>query len=387
MSSRSDQVGSQTGFHAGLKGVIAAESQICFIDGERGILRYRGYDIRDLAEHSTFEETTYLLHYGELPTKEELERFSEELKEQRVLPEKELDMIRCVPKRTLPMDVLRTMVSALASFDPEADEISEEASRRKAIKLIAKMPTILAAFERVRQGLEPIPPSKDLGHAANFLYMLSGERPDEISARIFDVCLILHADHGFNASTFSARVTAATLADLYSAITSAIATLKGPLHGGANTRVLGMLQTIGSVHKVRAHLEGMLARNERIWGLGHRVYKTKDPRAIVLEGLIEELVAARGSDELYEVAREVERVGTELLAKKGAYPNVDFYSAVVYRMLGIPADLFTPIFAISRVSGWTAHVLEQYKDNVLIRPRAQYVGPPERPYVPIEERG
>jgi citrate synthase len=380
-------MGSQAEFQAGLKGIIVAQSHICFIDGERGLLRYRGYDIRELARYSTFEETTYLLHYGELPTHEELERFSQELKEQRVLSEKEPEMICCVPKRTLPMDVLRTMVSALASFDPEADDISEEANRSKAIRLIAKMPTILAAFERIRQGLEPIPPAEDLGHAANFLYMLSGERPDEVSSHIFDVCLILHADHGFNASTFSARVTAATLADLYSAITSAISTLKGPLHGGANTRVLGMLQTIGSVHKVRAHLEGMLARNERIWGLGHRVYKTKDPRAIVLEGLIEELAAARGSDELYEVAREVERVGTELLAQKGAYPNVDFYSAVVYRMLGIPADLFTPIFAISRVSGWTAHVLEQYRDNVLIRPRAQYIGPPERPYVPIEERG
>lgn len=370
----------------GLKNVVAADSTICFIDGERGILRYRGYDIQELAERSTFEETAYLLHYGELPTREQLERFSDELRTQRALPEGALAVLRELPRESLPMDVLRTVVSALAHFDPEAPDDSEEANRRKAQRLIARFPTILAAFHRLREGEDPIPPKEDLSHAANFLYMLSGGVPDETSARVFDVCLILHADHGFNASTFSARVTASTLSDIYSAITSAIGTLKGPLHGGANLRVLRMLQEIGSVERVREHVEGMIARKERIWGLGHRVYKTKDPRAFALETLIVELAQARGESPLYRIAREVEKVGTELLGAKGIYPNVDFYSAVVYDMLGIPHDLFTPIFAVSRVSGWTAHVLEQYGANVLMRPRARYTGPDRREYVPLEQR-
>ncbi len=373
-------------YRPGLKNVIAAQSKICFIDGEKGVLRYRGYDIQELAEHSTFEETTYLLHYGELPTRTQLQEFTQELAAQRTLPAGTLAILRELPKESLPMDVLRTVVSALAHFDPEAQDDSEGANRRKAMRLIAQVPTVLAAFQRLRQGQEPVAPRSDLGHAANFLYMLSGEAPDETSARVFDVCLILHADHGFNASTFSARVTASTLSDIYSAITSAIGTLKGPLHGGANTRVLQMLKGIGSVENVRPHVEGMLARGEKIWGLGHRVYKTKDPRAFALEKLIVELAKVRGESPLYQIAREVEKVGTELLADKGIYPNVDFYSAVVYDMLGIPTDFFTPIFAVSRVSGWTAHVLEQYSDNVLLRPRAQYVGPERREYVPIEQR-
>lgn len=377
----------QSELHAGLKGIVIAESTICFIDGEKGVLRYRGYDIQDLARNSTFEETAYLLLRGELPRKEELERFSQDLKERRALSEIELGVLRSLPKEALPMDVLRTMVSTVALFDPEIEDASEEANHRKALKLIAVIPTILAAFDRLRRGLEPVSPKEELDHAANFLYMLTGEEPDPTSAHVFDVCLILHAEHGFNASTFSARVTASTLSDIYSAITSAIGTLKGPLHGGANTRVLKMLQEIGSVEKVRSHIEGMLERKERIWGLGHRVYKTKDPRATVLQELIEELAAARGGSPLYDIAREVERVGTELLGEKGIYPNVDFYSAVVYHMLGIPTDLFTPIFALSRVSGWTAQVLEQYRENVLIRPRARYVGPERRSYVPIDQRG
>jgi len=369
-----------------LKNVVAAESKICFIDGERGVLRYRGYDIQELAEHSTFEETAYLLHYGELPTRAQLERFSDDLRAERALPEGILAVLRELPKESLPMDALRTAVSALAHFDPEAPDDSEEANRRKSVRLIARFPTILAAFHRLREGEEPLSPRGDLSHAANFLYMLSGEVPDETSAHVFDVCLILHADHGFNASTFSARVTASTLSDLYSAITSAIGTLKGPLHGGANIRVLRMLQAIGSPERVEEHVRGMLERGERIWGLGHRVYKTKDPRAYALEKLIVRLAEVRGESPLYQIAREVERVGTELLKEKGIYPNVDFYSAVVYDMLGIPHDLFTPIFAVSRVAGWTAHVLEQYQDNVLMRPRAQYTVPNRRAYVPLERR-
>jgi citrate synthase len=379
-------VSDQTELHEGLKGVVIGQSSLCFIDGERGILRYRGYNIEDLAKHSTYEETAYLLTYGSLPTLKELERFSQELNEHRALSDVELKILRAFPANVLPMDVLRTMVSVSALVDPEASISSEKAHQNKAIKLIAKFPTILATYDRLRRNVNPVAPHSSLGHAANFLYMHSGREPDETSARVFDVCLILHAEHGFNASTFAARVTASTMSDLCSAISSAVGTLKGPLHGGANAEVLDMLQSMGSVKDVRSQIEGMLARKEKIWGMGHRVYKTKDPRAFILQALIERLAEVRGEDPLYEIAREVERVGTELLGKKGIYPNVDFYSAIVYHMLGIPRDLFTPLFALSRVSGWAAHVLEQYRHNVLIRPQEQYVGPDERPYIPIDDR-
>lgn len=375
-----------TELHAGLKGVVIAESTICYIDGEHGLLRYRGYDIEELAEHSTYEETAYLLLYGDLPTREQLQQFEQELKNHRTLSDTELEVLRSLPKSASPMDILRTMISAIALRDPEADDLSEKANQNKAIKLIAKFPTILAAHDRLRRHAKPLAPKNTLNHAANFLYMLSGQEPNETSARTFDVCLILHADHGFNASTFAARVTASTLSDLYSAVTAAIGTLKGPLHGGANAQVLDMLQAIGAVNNVRSHLEGMLARKEKIWGMGHRVYKTKDPRAFILQSLIEQLAGTCGAAPLYDIAREVEKIGTELLRQKGIYPNVDFYSAVIYHMLGIPQDLFTPIFALSRVSGWTAHVLEQYRKNVLIRPQERYVGPSERSYVPIAQR-
>lgn len=374
------------GLQAGLKGVVIAQSTICFIDGERGVLRYRGYDIEDLAQHSTYEETAYLLTCGDLPTPDELRPFSQALKDHRDLSDTELKILRTLPKEAPPMDVLRTVVSVSALFDPEADDVSEKANQNKTFKLIAKIPTILATYERIRRNVKPVAPHRSLGHAANFLYMLSGEEPDETSAHVFDVCLILHADHGFNASTFAARVTASTLSDLYSSITAAIGTLKGPLHGGANAQVLEMLQTIDSVKHVRSHIEGMLARKGKIWGMGHRVYKTKDPRAFILQSLIEQLAHVRGQDPLYAIAREVEKVSVELLGKKGIYPNVDFYSAVAYHMLGIPVDLFTPIFALSRVSGWAAHVLEQYRNNVLIRPQEQYIGPKARTYTPINQR-
>lgn len=373
-------------FRPGLKGVIVAESDICFIDGERGILRYRGYDIKDLAQHSSFEEATYLLHYGELPTREELAQFSREIRALRPLSQEELKLLRALPDDALPMDMLRTMVSAAGSFDPQGEDDSEEARRRRALRIVAIIPTILAAGERVRRGLDPIPSREDLNHGANFLYMLTGEEPDETSAHVYDVCLVLHADHGFNASTFSARVTASTLSDLYSAITAAIATLKGPLHGGANLRVINMLEEIGSVDRVRPYIEDRLEKKAKIFGMGHRVYKTKDPRAYILETLIDDLAEVRGENRLYRVGREVEKVATELLAPKGVYPNVDFYSGIICQMLGIPKHLAPPLFALSRVSGWTAHVLEQLADNVLIRPRSRYTGPGERAYVPIERR-
>ncbi|OGF57723.1 MAG: citrate synthase [Candidatus Fraserbacteria bacterium RBG_16_55_9] len=375
-----------TELHAGLKGVVIGQSTICFIDGERGLLRYRGYDIEDLAKYSTYEETAYLLTYGKLPTHGELRQFSQALKEHRTLSGTELEILHALPKEAPPMDVLRSLVSVSALFDPEADDPAERANQNKVFKLIAKIPTILAAYDRVRRNVKPVAPHRSLGHAVNFLYMLSGEEPNETSARVFDVCLILHAEHGFNASTFAARVTASTLSDLYSSVTAAIGTLKGLLHGGANAQVLEMLQAIDSVKNVRSHIEGMIARKEKVWGMGHRVYKTKDPRAYILQGLIEQLASVSGQDPLYNIAREVEKVSIELLGKKGIYPNVDFYTAVAYHMLGIPLDLFTPIFALSRVSGWTAHVLEQYRHNALIRPQEQYVGPGERTYTPIDQR-
>ena len=376
----------ETVFRPGLKGVILAESDVCMIDGERGVLRYRGYDIGDLAAQSTYEETAYLLLEGRLPTANELSEFSAELRRQRALSAEELDVLASLPNGSTPMDALRTMMSAIGGSDPQAEAMDEAENRRKALRVIAVVPTVLAGFHLLREGQAPIAPSEELGHAANFLHMLTGEAPDATSARVFDVCLVLHADHGFNASTFAARVAASTLADIYSAMTAAVATLKGPLHGGANARVLQMLESIGEAERVRETLETMLANKQRIWGLGHRVYTTKDPRAGALESLIDDLADVRGASPLYRVAKEVEAVGTELLGAKGIYPNVDFYSGVCYHMLGIPTDLFTPIFAMGRISGWATHVLEQYAENTLIRPRARYTGPEHAEYVPLSDR-
>lgn len=376
----------ETVFRPGLKGVILAESDVCLINGAQGVLRYRGFDISDLAAQSTFEETTYLLLEGKLPTERELEAFSQELRDQRTLSAEELAVLTSMPQDATPMDVLRTMMSAVGGSDPKAEDMDQAENRRKALRVVAVVPTILAGYHRLREGQEPLPPHVTLGHAANFLYMLTGEEHDATSARVFDVCLVLHADHGFNASTFAARVAASTLGDVYSAMTAAVATLKGPLHGGANARVLHMLEEIGELARVRDRLESMLANKERIWGMGHRVYKTKDPRAVALESLIDELASVRGESDLYRVAKEVESVGTDLLGDKGIYPNVDFYSGVCYNMLGIPTDLFTPIFAMGRISGWATHVLEQYAENVLIRPRGRYKGPEHSEYVPLSER-
>jgi citrate synthase len=369
---------------AGLEDVVAADSQICDIDGKLGKLSYFGVDIHDLANHSSFEETAYLLWHGVLPTRAQLEELKTQLRTHRALPEPLLAMMRLLPKETRPMDVLRTMVSALASFVPNAHDISEAARFEHAIRLTAVFPTIVASWERLRNGQEPIAPLKEGNHATNFLYMLRGTMPDEYTAHVLDIALILHADHELNASTFAARVTAGTLADMYAAITSAIGTLSGPLHGGANEQVMRTLQRIGEPDKTEEYIAGALERHERVMGFGHRVYRTEDPRATHLRAMSEELGKRNNDLRWFTISRRIEEY---MKAHKGLYPNVDFYSASTYYMMGIPVDLDTTIFACSRISGWTAHIIEQYAHNRLIRPRAEYVGPKNVPYVPIDERG
>lgn len=368
----------------GLEDVVAAHSQICDLDGVRGRLLYYGLDIHDLARYSTFEETAYLLWHGTLPTKAQLVDITAQFQANRAIPPQVSELMRLFPRSATPMDVLRTTVSALASFDPDAGDNSVEANRRRAIRLTAILPTIVAAWDHLRNGKEPVEPLASGSHAANFLYMLKGEQPDEEIARMLDVVLILHADHELNASTFAARVTAATLASMYSAVTSAIGALSGPLHGGANEQVMRMLLKIGEADKAEVYIAGAIERKERIMGFGHRVYRTEDPRATHLRQFSKELGERTGDTRWYEMSHTIEEYMKE---HKGLYANVDFYSASVYYMMGIPVDLDTPVFACSRMSGWTAHVLEQYANNRLIRPRAEYVGPKDVRYVPIEERG
>jgi citrate synthase len=372
------------GFKAGLEDVVVGESQICFIDGREGRLVYRGYDIHDLVNHdASFEEVTYLLWYGHLPSRPELAAFDRELKSQRALPAAVLDLIRSAPKGVHPMEILRTAISDLGMYDPDGEDESREAHFRKAVRLTAQMATAVAAIERVRQGQAPIAPDPSLDHAENFLYMLWERRPTDLEARVFRAALVMHADHELNASTFSARVTAATLADIYSAIVSAIGTLRGPLHGGANEQVMRMLLEIGSVDRAEAYIRQALAEKRKIMGFGHRVYKTEDPRATHLRQMSHDVGERAGDTRWYEMSRVVERV---VLEEKKLYPNVDFYSASTYYMMGLPIELFTPIFAVSRISGWLAHVLEQYDHNRIIRPRAEYVGPERLTYVPLDRR-
>ncbi|MFO7169218.1 MAG: citrate synthase [Chloroflexota bacterium] len=368
----------------GLEGVVAASTAISYIDGVNGRLFYRGIDINELAEHSTFEETTALLWYGKLPTTQQLESFNHKLVTNRQIPNEVLALMMAMPKKTTPMEVLRTAISALSSYDPEDLDNSLEANVHKSTRLTASMPTIVAAWERIRNNQWPILPSTHLSHAANFLYMLTGKEPDPRAAKVLDTCLILHADHGLNASTFAARITASTLSDLHSAIVSAIGTLKGPLHGGANEQVMRMLLEIGDVDRAEQYVRGALAAKKKIMGFGHRVYKADDPRAAWLQRLSKDLAYSTGTPRWYEIS---ERVRQAVQSQKALPVNVDFYSASVYYTLGIPIDMFTPIFAISRVAGWTAHVYEQYSDNRLIRPESEYIGPMDVPYVPIEERG
>jgi len=367
----------------GLEGIVAAHSRICLVDGVEGRMLYEGYDIHDLADHASFEEVAYLLWHGDLPTRAQLDALNRELRGARTLPEPVTAIVTGVPKDALPMDVLRTAVSALGVYDPDARDNTQPANVRKSVRLTAQIATAVAAIDRARNGKPPVAPDPGLGHAANFLYMLRGERPDATATRAVDIALILHADHELNASTFSARVTAATLADMHSAITSAIGTLKGPLHGGANEAVMRLLLKIGDVSKAVPTIKQMLADHEKIMGFGHRVYKTEDPRATHLRKMSEELCRQTGQLKWYEMSREIEKY---MLAEKHLHCNVDFYSATCYYALGIPIDLFTPVFAVSRISGWSAHVLEQFADNRLIRPRAEYVGPLNRTYVPIDQR-
>jgi citrate synthase len=371
---------------AGLEDTVATSSAICYLDGERGVLAYCGYDIHDLARHATFEEVCFLLWHRRLPTRAELGDLQAQLTAARTLPEPVLRLMRTLPASNA-MDTLRTVTSALGHYDPDADDNSTKANERKAIRLTAQISSVVATMGRLQAGGGPIQPDPVLGHAANFLYMLTGDRPSGLATRAFDVALVLHADHELNASTFAARVAAATLTDLHSAIVAAIGTLKGPLHGGANADVMRMLLEIGSggpVDKAEEVVRAKLARKEKIPGFGHRVYHTEDPRATHLRQMSRDLGQRAGEPAWFEMSQRIEAL---VKAEKKLNANVDFYSASTYHALGIPIELFTPIFAVSRISGWTAHALEQYANNRLIRPRAEYVGPayPQR-YHPLEDR-
>jgi citrate synthase len=368
----------------GLADVVAAETALSDIDGKVGRLWYNGYDIHDLAPKATFEEVVFLLHKQRLPRRRELEELSERLAGERELDPFTRDLMRMLGKLASPMPMLRTAVSASSAYDPDEGDSSAEANERKAMRLIARFATIVAAYQRFRAGQEPIAPNPTLSHAANFLYMLKGEEPDEEAGRAMDLCLVLHADHTMNASTFTARVIASTLSDMYSAIAGAIGALRGPLHGGANEQVMKMLKEIREVDKVESFIKEKISRKELIMGFGHRVYKAEDPRATHLRRLSRELGERAGDTRWYDLSERIEKV---VMEEKGLYPNVDFYAASVYYYLGIPIDLFTPVFAVSRVSGWTAHVREQLSNNKLIRPDSEYVGPKDQTYVPIDQRG
>ncbi|MGI9071142.1 MAG: citrate synthase [Bryobacteraceae bacterium] len=372
------------GAGAGLEGVVATSSKICFIDGSQGVLSYFGYNIHTLADHATFEEVIYLLWNGKLPNKQELAELKSALIAERELPNEVVDFLRRVPKGSAPMDVLRTAVSMLSLYDPLAADNSDEANVKKAVKLMARTPTLVTSYDRLRNGKEIVPGDPNLGYAANVLATLTGKKPDDVMEHAFDVALILHADHELNASTFAARVTAATLSDIYSAVTSAIGALKGPLHGGANEDVIRRLLATTSADDAVEKVTKDLSNKIKIAGFGHRVYRAVDPRAIHLKKLSEELGRRTGHTELYEKSARVEQTVHEL---KDLNANVDFYSASTYYSLGIPPDLFTPIFAVSRMSGWTAHILEQYRNNRLIRPRADYQGAPDgQEWVPVDQR-
>ena len=374
---------------AGLQDVVAAPSRICFIDGEQGILAYGGYNIHDLAEKSNFEEVIYLLWHGRMPNKAELAELAQSLAENRAIPTEIVALLKSFPTTAKPMDVLRTAISALGIYDPETADNSIEANWRKAVRVTSQLATVVAAFQRIRQGLEPLEPKTTLSHAGSFLWLLNGTEPSEVETKALDIALILHADHEFNASTFAARVTVATLTDMYSAITSAIGTLAGPLHGGANEAVMKMLLEIGDADKVDEYMADAFATGKKIMGFGHRVYHTEDPRATHLREMSEATAKRQGETKWFDMSKRIEELVIAEMDRKGKKirANVDFYSASTYHMLGIPIDLFTPIFAISRISGWTAHVMEQYNNNRLIRPRADYTGAlPSVEYVALENR-
>ncbi|MBE9258833.1 MULTISPECIES: citrate synthase [Aphanizomenonaceae] len=373
-------------YKPGLEGIPAAQSSISYVDGQKGILEYRGIRIEELAEKSTFLETAYLLIWGELPNEEELKAFEHEVLFHRRIKYRIRDMMKCFPESGHPMDALQASAAALGLFYSRRDLHNPVYIRTAAVRLIATIPTMVAAFQLMRQGNDPVKPRDDLNYAANFLYMLNEKEPDPLAAKIFDICLILHVEHTMNASTFSARVTASTLTDPYAVVASAVGTLGGPLHGGANEEVIQMLEDIGSVENVVPYVDDLLKRKAKIMGFGHRVYKVKDPRATILQSLAEQLFEKFGYDEYYEIAVEMERVVSEKLGGKGIYPNVDFYSGLVYRKMGIPTDLFTPVFAIARVAGWLAHWKEQLVENRIFRPTQIYSGRHEIAYTPIDQR-
>ena len=368
---------------AGLRGVVAAQSSIGDVNGEEGKLIYQGYDIHDLAENSTFEEVVFLLWNGRLPKQEELEELTAKLRANYETPTEVIDMMKTFPTEADPMDVLRTAVSALDFYDKAGHGTDRENALNSAIKLTGQIGTIAAAWDRIRNGKEVVKPDTNLSIAENFLYMLRGERPDADEVRMFDIALILHADHELNASTFTTRVVAGTLADMYGAVTAGIAALAGPLHGGANTNVMKMLIEIGEPGKIDAFVENALAEKKKIMGIGHAVYKTEDPRATWLRKFSKQMADKKGEQKWFDMSQRIEKLMHE---KKGMYPNVDFYSASTYYLMGIALDMYTPIFAVSRISGWTGHILEQYGNNKLIRPRAEYIGARDLKYTPIGER-
>lgn len=368
---------------AGLRGVVAAQSAIGDVNGEQGILIYQGYNIHDLAEHSTFEEVVFLLWNGRLPKRDELEDLKAQFRANYAIPSEVIEMMKTFPKDANPMDVLRTAVSALGFYDAEGHSTERDAAMKTAVKLTGQMGTIVAAWERIRTDKEVIQPDNSLSIAENFLYMIRGEKASEDEARIFDIALILHADHELNASTFTTRVVAGTLEDMYGAVTAGCAALAGPLHGGANTNVMKMLLEIGDIENVDAWVDKALEEKRKIMGIGHAVYKTEDPRATWLRKFSRQLGEKYGNLKWFEMSQRIEQLMHE---KKGMFPNVDFYSASAYYLMNIPLDQYTPIFAVSRISGWTGHILEQYENNKLIRPRAEYIGQRDLKYTPIDER-
>jgi citrate synthase len=373
-------------YKPGLEGIPATQSSISFVDGKQGILEYRGINIIELARQSTFLETSYLLIWGSLPTAEELADFEYEIRYHRRLKYRIRDMMKCFPESGHPMDALQACAAALGLFYSRRALDDPAYIRAATVRLLAKIPTMVAAFQLMRKGNDPVQPRDDLDYSANFLYMLNEREPDPLAAQIFDICLTLHAEHTINASTFSAMVTASTLTDPYAVVASAVGTLAGPLHGGANEEVIEMLEEIGSVENVEAYLDKQMGHKSKIMGFGHRVYKVKDPRATILQELAQQLFDKFGGDHYYDIALALETAVAKRLGDKGIYPNVDFYSGLVYRKLGIPTDLFTPVFAIARVSGWLAHWKEQLGENRIFRPTQIYTGSHDAPYVAIEKR-
>jgi len=379
----------ETTYAKGLEGVIAAESEICRIDGEKGALYYMGYSIQELARQATFEEVTYLLLYEKLPNQKELAEFSARMRSGRELAPEILEMIRRFPRDAHPMELLQSVISYLSGYVQHKIQHSATCNCRNTLHQVAQLATVVAAWQRFREGQQHVPPRADLSHGANFLYMLRGQEPEEYEGMVMDSCLVMHAEHGFNASTFTARVVASSLSTCYSSISAAIGSLYGSLHGGANEKAMEMVDAIGSADKAERWVEQALAGKQKVMGMGHRVYKAKDPRADLVEEYLVELSRRKGDTSSYDILKAVERAFRARMEEKGKpiYPNVDFFSGAVYRLLGIPTVLFTPIFAIARVSGWLAHILEQRKDNRLFRPKSLYVGPQPREYVPLAERG